>query len=37
MEYMIVKFDHKNKTAKLSLKAKTLLEQLQKKEIENPG
>ena len=33
---MLVKFDHKSKTAKLSLKALPVLEELQKAEKEQP-
>lgn len=33
---MIVKFDHENKTARLSLRAQEILAQLQKAEIANP-
>jgi len=36
VEYMLVKFDHKSKTAKLSLKALPVLEELQKAEKEQP-
>ncbi|KAL0281438.1 UNVERIFIED_CONTAM: hypothetical protein PYX00_002425 [Menopon gallinae] len=36
VEYMIVKFDHEKKTAKLSLRAHELLPTLQKSELENP-
>lgn len=37
VEYVLVKFDHENKTAKLLLKSKPLLKELQKEEFENPG
>lgn len=36
VEYMLVKFDHEKKTAKLSLKALPVLDELQKEEKENP-
>lgn len=37
VEYMLVKFDHENKTAKLLLKSQPLLEELQKEELAHPG
>ncbi|XP_060604776.1 glutamate--cysteine ligase catalytic subunit-like [Ruditapes philippinarum] len=36
VEYMLVKFDHKNRTAKLSLNALPVLDELQKTEKEHP-
>lgn len=36
VEYMLVKFDHKKKTARLSLKGHSVLTELQKAERENP-
>ncbi|GFS80159.1 glutamate--cysteine ligase catalytic subunit [Nephila pilipes] len=37
VEYMVIKFDHSNQTAKVCLKAEKLLSILQEKEKENPG
>ena len=36
VEYMLVKFDHGKKTAKLCLKAESVLNELQRKEKETP-
>ena len=36
VEYMLIKFDHKNRTAKLSLNALPVLDELQKTEKEHP-
>ncbi|KAL1450266.1 hypothetical protein WDU94_002703 [Cyamophila willieti] len=37
VEYIIVKFDHKNKRAHVSLKAEELLTILNEKEMKDPG
>ncbi|GIY57581.1 glutamate--cysteine ligase catalytic subunit [Caerostris darwini] len=37
IEYMIIKFNHENKTAKVCLKAESVLHTLQEKEKENQG
>lgn len=36
VEYIIVKFDHEKKTAKISLRAQEILEALNEKEKEDP-
>ena len=37
VEYILVKFDHEEKTAKLLLKSSELLPKLQEEEFSNPG
>lgn len=36
VEYIVVKFDHENKTAKVSLRAQDILNELNQKELANP-
>jgi glutamate--cysteine ligase catalytic subunit len=36
VEYILVKFDHEKKTARVSLRAEEILNVLREKELENP-